>query len=416
MNFKYIQTMQILLAAACAVITASPAAGQAPNATSFIPVVSDAERAALMPLDRAVAAKDWQLARQLLLAAQPVARSPDALFILGKNQLQIGLAINDTRMQSIGLDHVIASGRVPTADLPIMYRNRAVLANNAGDKVKAEADFARVVELAPREPEALINLAQIKNDLKKSTEAVALIQRAIDAKKALGQPVDESWYKYALKVAYDGRNNPTLRAASGQLSRELLATYPSNDNRRDAMLIFRDTNTLDAATNLDVLRLMRSSGALAGERDWFDLADGLYRAGNYGEAKKVLDEGVNKRMIDPNKAAFAELIGLNNARLNGDLASLGGQEAEAMAGRSGALALKVGDAYYGHGNNAKAVTLYRAALAKGGIDKNLVNTHLAMALLASGNRAAAEASFRSLTGPRQTLGKFWLLWLGSSRK
>src|SRR5688500_19661353 len=49
---------------------------------------------------------------------------------------------------------------------------------------------------------------------------------------------------------------------------------------------------------------------------------------------------------------------------------------------------------------------YRAALAKGGVDANLVNTRLAMALLASGDRAGAEAAFRSLTGARQNLGAF----------
>ena len=39
------------------------------------------------------------------------------------------------------------------------YRNQAALANNAGNKAKAEAAFAKVVELAPNDPEALISLA-----------------------------------------------------------------------------------------------------------------------------------------------------------------------------------------------------------------------------------------------------------------
>ena len=62
--------------------------------------------------------------------------------------------------------------RRPT--LPVIYRNQAVLANNAGNKAKAEAAFAKVVELSPNDPEALINLAQVKNDLKKPDEAVQL--------------------------------------------------------------------------------------------------------------------------------------------------------------------------------------------------------------------------------------------------
>jgi tetratricopeptide (TPR) repeat protein len=195
------------------------------------------------------------------------------------------------------------------------------------------------------------------------------------------------------------------------LSRQLVAAYPTKENWRDALLIFRDTSSLDPAAELDVLRFMRASGALSGERDWFDLADGLYRNGNYGEAKAVLDDGAAKRMIDPRKAAFAELIRLNNARLNGDRASLGAEESKAMAGASGALALKIGDAFYGYGEHSKAIALYRAALTKGGVDANLVNTRIAMALLASGDRPGAEAAFKSLSGARGDLGAFWLAWL-----
>jgi predicted Zn-dependent protease len=373
--------------------------------------LSKEERAALLPVQNAITAKDWATAQAGLPAAVAAAQGADARYAIGRFQLEIGLGTNNVAMQAQGLDNLIASGQVPAADLPVIYRNQAVLANNAGNKAKAEASFAKVVELSPSDPEALINLAQVKNDLKKPREAVQLLSRAIELKRSAGQTVDESWYKYALKLAFDGRSDPALRQQSMALSRQLVAAYPTKENWRDALLIFRDSSSLDAAAELDVLRFMRASGALAGERDWFDLADGLYRAGNYGEAKAVLDDGVAKRMIDPKKAAFAELIRLNNARLNGDRASLAGEQTKAMAGASGALALKIGDAFYGYGEHAKAIALYRAALTKGGVDANLVNTRIAMALLASGDRAGAEAAFKALTGTRADLGAFWLAWL-----
>lgn len=376
--------------------------------------LSKEERAALLPVQTAITAKDWATAQAGLPAAVAAAQSPDAKYAVGRFQLEIGLGVNNVAMQTQGLENLIASGQVPAADLPAIWRNRGVLANNAGDKAKAEASFAKVVELNPSDPEALITLAQVKSELRKGGEAVQLVSRAIDMKRSAGQTVDESWYKYALKLAFDGRRDPALRQASQKLSRELVAAYPTKENWRDALLIYRDTTGLDPAAELDVLRFMRTSGSLAGERDWFDLADGLYRAGNYGEAKAVLDDGVAKRMIDPKKAAFAELIRLNGARLNGDRASLAGEETKAMAGANGALALKIGDAFYGYGEHAKAIALYRAALAKGGVDANLVNTRIAMALLASGDRAGAEAAFKSLTGPRGDLGGFWLAWLARS--
>jgi tetratricopeptide (TPR) repeat protein len=408
----------LVLGGASVVATAPAAAKKKPDAAaqpaqrSFN--LSKEERAAMLPVQNAITAKDWATAQASLPAAVAVAQTPDGRYAIGRFQLEIGLGTNNVAMQAQGLDNLVASGQVPAADLPVIVRNQAVLANNAGDKAKAEAAFARVVELSPNDPEALINLAQVKNDLRKPKEAVALLSRAIEMKRSAGQPVDESWYKYALKMAFDGRSDPALRQASLTLSRQLVAAYPTKENWRDALLIFRDTSSLDPAAEIDVLRFMRASGALAGERDWFDLADGLYRAGNFGEAKAVLDDGVAKHMIDPKKAAFAELIRLNGARMNGDRASLNGEETKAMAGASGALALKIGDAFEGYGEHAKAIALYRAALTKGGVDANLVNTRIAMALLASGDRAGAEAAFKSLTGTRGDLGAFWLAWLARS--
>jgi tetratricopeptide (TPR) repeat protein len=173
-------------------------------------------------------------------------------------------------------------------------------------------------------------------------------------------------------------------------------------------------SSLDDAANLDVLRFMRASGSLAGERDWYDLVDSLYRVQNFGEAKAVLDDGASKRMIDLKKPAFAELVRLVNARLADDRSSLSGLEARAMAAPNGALALKLADSWMGYKDYAKAITLYRAALTKGGVDAATVNTRLGAALLAAGNRVEAEAAFRAVTGVRADLVGFWLAWLARS--
>ncbi|MGZ8306819.1 MAG: hypothetical protein ACXWU6_09530 [Allosphingosinicella sp.] len=369
------------------------------------------ERAALQPVQAAIAAKDWATAQAGMPAAVAAATSQGGRYAVARFQIEIGVGTNNRALQAEGIDNVIASNQLGAAELPALYRNRAVLANDAGNKAKAEASFAKAIELSPNDTELLISLAQIKSELKKPAESVQLISRAIELKRAAGQTVDESWYKYALKLAFDGRQNPALREASQKLSRDLVTAYPTKENWRDSVLIFRDTNNLDAAADLDVLRFMRASGSLAGERDWYDLVDGLYKGGNYAEAKAVLDDGTAKRMIDPKKAAFAELVRLTNARMSGDRASLPGEESKAMAAASGTSAVKIGDAFYGYGEHAKAIALYRAALTKGGVDANLVNTRLAMALLASGDRPGAETAFKALTGPRQNLGAFWLAWL-----
>jgi hypothetical protein len=368
---------------------------------------SKEERVALLPLQNAVTAKDWAAAAAALPAAQAAASGSDARYAVARYQLEIGLNTSNVPMQGQAIDALIASGGVPAADLPMMYRNQGALALQANDRVRAETSFAKVVELSPNDPEALVALAQVKNDLRKQQEAAQLVTRAIAIKRAAGQTADESWYKYSLRLAYDGR----LAAQSAQISRDLVAAYPTKENWRDAIIIYRDLNNLDKGAEIDLLRLGRVSRSLAGERDWFELAEKLDSSGLPAEAKATLEDGAAQKMIDLNKPAFRDLLRSVSARLSGDRASLPAQEAKAMAAANGALALTIGDAFFGYGDHAKAVTLYRAALSKGGVDTNVGNTRLGMALALAGNRAEAETAFKAVTGPRADIASLWLAWL-----
>jgi len=84
-----------------------------------------------------------------------------------------------------------------------------------------------------------------------------------------------------------------------------------------------------------------------------------------------------------------------------------------MAGGDGRAVLRLADAYYGYGQYADAIELYRAALQKGA-DAGTVNTRLGAALAMAGQRAEAEAAFRAVTGQRAEIASFWLLWLSTN--
>ena len=371
---------------------------------------SPAERAALQPIQTAINAKDWAKATSLLAAAQPLMVGSDAKYAAAQFELQIGIGANDKAMQAKAVDDLIASGGVPAAEMPNLYRNQGAFALQARNNAVAEAAFSRVVQLVPNDPEAYVNLARVQGDLNKPQDSFRSIEKAIELKRAAGQPVDVSWYRYALKVAYTGH----MKADSIRISRELVAAYPTKENWRDALLIFRDVNTLDKGSSLDLLRLMRASKTLSGERDWYDLAEALGTAGLPGEQQAVLQEGAQLHMIDLNKGGFRELAQSAGSRVAADRASLAGIEGRALAAPTGTMALNTGDAYFGYGNYAKAITLYRAALGKTGVDANVVNTHLGMALALSGDRAGAQAAFHAVTGPRAEVAGLWIAWLAQN--
>lgn len=393
-------------------IAAAPALAQAQQAQQAQAKqfsYSAEERAALAPVQAAIAAKDYATATAGLAAAQAAAKGADARYTVGRFQFDIGVATNNQQLQAQGIDAMLASGASPAIDLPALYQNQGALAAGLGDYKKAEAAFTRLVQVAPADAEALAKLAEVKSDLGKPAEAIALYDRAIEVRAATGQPAPESWHKRGLNIAYTARQPESIK-----LAQALVRAYPNKQNWRDALLIYRDLGQLDQAMALDLLRLMRSSNALAGERDYYQFASELQRGGLPGEVKGVMEEGVAARMIDPAKADAKALIDWARRESASDRPTLGAQETRAMAAATGTNAMKIADAYFGYGDYAKAAALYRAALQKGGVDANVVNTRLGMALAHGGQKAEAEAALRAVTGPRAQLASYWLLWLNQS--
>ena len=410
---KSVSTMAVALALVAGLATPAvaqknkkeAAQAQAPEGRKFN--LSKEERAAIVPLQTAVVAKDFATAATLLPAAQAAAKGTDAKFILANLQLQIATGNNDQTAQIAAIEAMIQSGGVAAQDLPTLYRALGQLYTNAKRPEQAAAAYAKLSQLDPNSAEAIIALAEAKARENKPAEAVANLERAIALQKAAGKAVPENWYKRALKFAYEGK----LSAETKKLSRDLIAAYPTADNWRDALTIYRQSATLDKAAQVDLLRLLRATKAMKGDNDFFTLASSLNDAGLPGESKAVIDEGIQRNLINANKDYFRQLLATTGPKISADRSSLPSLQTKAMAAPNGKLALSTADAFYGYGDYAKAAELYRAALQKGGVDNNVVNTRLGMALAMAGQRAEAEAALKAVTGPRADIASFWMLWL-----
>jgi len=382
---------------------AAPAAQPA----QWAPKLTKDEAAALKPVETAIAVKDWAAASAALAAAQPKLTSPDARFYYGQFQVNIGVGTNNAQLQSEGIDAMIASGGGDPSRALLLYKTQGGLALQAKNYAKAEPAFARWVQLAPNDPDAQLALAEVKYRQNKPAEAFPMLERAIAAKQASGAAVPEAWYRLALQSAIDAKMQP--QAAT--LSRTLLGSYPTPQNWRNALLIYRQGTTLDNDTRLDTLRLMRASKSLDRSDEYIALADALARGRFYAEARDVINEGRSSGKITSSNADATAILNEVSGRISGDRAVLGGLEGKARADARGATALNLADAYYGHGDYAKAAEFYRLALQKGSVDANVANTRLGIALAMAGQKAPAEAAFKAVTGARQSLASYWLLWL-----
>jgi tetratricopeptide (TPR) repeat protein len=390
------------LGVALALVVAPPAfAQQAPQ-------FNRSERAAILALKTALDARNYPAATSALATAQSQASSGYARYVASALQLRLATETSNVGLQATAIDAMISSGAAPAAELPQLYRSQGTLLLQAGKYERAEAALTRAVELSPSDPELILALAELKNTRRKPQEAVPLMERAIDLRRASGQLVPEGWYKRAAAFALAHRAMPQAM----RFSRELVAAYPTPVNWRDAVLVHRDAAPADPNVRLDSLRLLRATKALAGERDYMELAQALSSAGLNAEAKSVLDQGVASNMVDPAKATFKELIVATGKQAAVERKALSGLHTQGMAAATGTAAMSAADAHLSAGDHAKAAALYQAAIQKGGVDAGVAGTRLGIAHALAGQRAEAEAAFRALGGTRADLASLWLVWLG----
>jgi tetratricopeptide (TPR) repeat protein len=368
--------------------------------------ISKDARKPIAALQAAFNANDAGAFATALAAADRAARSADDRYYIGQLRLAQAGKSNDEAAKLAAIDALIRSGGATPDELVKYHQVLGGMHYNAKRFDQAAASFQKVLELQPGNKDAAHNLAVVQQQSGNPAQAAATLEQQIAAAKASGQPVPEATYKQALAVAYKAKSPKSI-----ELARDIVAAYPTPENWRNALGIYRELKKPSGDANLDLLRLMRATRSLASERDFYELADGAYSKGLPGETKAVLDEVIAARTVDPNKAGFKELIAGARGKIGEDRASLAASEKKAMAGSSGTLALNTGDAYFGYGDYAKAAALYRAALQKGGVDANLVNTRLGAALAMAGQKAEAQTALKAVTGARAELASYWLIWL-----
>lgn len=414
---------KVALAAMVAAGGFADVAAQAP-ATAGAVTVSRAERDALSALQAAAAGSDRAAQDTALAAARTAAQSAEARYVLARLELRIARQRGDAEGLARAVDTLVASDRVPPDELVPLLANQVSRAYSAGEFERADALLARMAALRPDDPVIAADHAQLKARRGDRAAAVAGFTHAIELQRAAGQAVPQSWYARAAALAYDGRMMDQAIA----FARDLAVHYPSPANWRDAILVYRAAQSpppppappgerpaaqpgpADRELDLDIRRLMRATHALAGERDYLDFVDQLVEAEHMGEARAVLDEGVERGMLDASEPAVRQVRARVTPRAARERAGLAALRGRAASG-SGAQALAAADAYFGDGQYAVAAELYRAALQKADGDAGLLNTRLGAALAQAGQRGEAEAAFRAVSGPRAGLAALWLAWL-----
>ncbi|MEA1083159.1 hypothetical protein ACLBWH_01945 [Sphingomonas sp. M6A6_1c] len=308
------------------------------------------------------------------------------------------------------LDALIAAKNTPAADRGKYLFRRGQLAYNSGQYPVATQYFTQAKAAGYNSPDFDLQLAKVKVQAGDTAGGLADLDRFITAQKAAGQTVPEAYYRFGIATA----NNKKMAPETLAWMQKYVSAYPNARVWRDVILQYAFAqNSLaapDKAQTVDLYRLLRTAGAMPDQAMYEDYAKNVYDRGNPYEAAAVLKEGMASGKIPATSTFSKSLLTAANTAIKAD-GSLASSEKTAMASKDGKIAASTADAYLGQNNYAKAIELYRAALGKGGVDANEVNTRLGIALAKSGDKAGAQAAFGAVTGnPRAGIAALWNTW------
>jgi hypothetical protein len=387
------------------------------------PQLSPAFRTAALTAQDALKANNAAAAEPAVVQAEGLAKSDDEKYYAAQFRLQLE-AIKEKAAQAANpnapidesslrapLEVLIASPRTPPEARASYAYERAKLSYEQKQFADAVTWFTKAKQFGNTDPQLDLLTAQAKLNAGDTSGGLADLNAKIDQMTAAGQKAPEDYYKFALSTSIKKGSHADAIA----WMKRWLTAYPTQENWHTALDIYAiDPKSaiakLDKQQLIDVFRLLRQAKSLGDEYNYVIYAQDVIDVGLPDEARTVIGEGRASGKVPTNPTSTGLLADATKGISNeGSLTTL---EARAKTAPDGKLASQTGDAYLGKGEYAKAITLYQLALQKGGVNADAVNTHLGIALSATGDKAGAKAAFGAVTaGTRGEIASFWTFWL-----
>lgn len=388
-----------------------PAAAKKASTSGPVITMSEGFRAAAQAADSAIKAGDANTAQAQISSLTPV--SDYESYVAAALRFELAVLKRNFQGQRVALTDMFKTNSVPKKDAPRLRYVAGYLSYVVGnnDDALAQLDYAKT--LGYDGIDATMLRADIALRKNKAKDARAFVQDALARQRASGQPIPAAWYDRAISLAYGAGD----WAEVGSLYRERLTRYGSAGEWRSALANYMTAPGTDAQPQLDLYRLQAANGAMASERDYQAYAQLAEKAGNYAEAKAIIEAGRSAGKLAPTQAATASLMKSVTPKAAKEIAALPTAAKKAANAKDGSAALAVADSYFSLSQFPQAVEMYRLALSKGGVDQGKANARLGIALARSGDLASAKTALGQVSGNWTNVAGFWSVWVDQqSRK
>lgn len=392
-------------------LVATPAAAQKkkkedPQAAPTLKV-SKEFRTPAAAAENALKANDWATADTQLAAAEAVAANDDEKYYAAFMRMRIELHKQSLPGIIKAADALIANPKTPPEAQGENYYKRGQATFLSGKRAEAVPFLLKARELGFAETKPTFMIAQAYFDSGKTQQGLDELNKGMEDMRAKGTKPEEALYNFAVSNVYKTGDRATTAVWLMRQTRE----YPTIANWRRVIVLYREMKDragtpLDRDQKIDLFRLMRFTGALADQNDYFDYATFAVSAGLPWESKAVIEAGRTAGKVPAANPDFGRVMSTAETaiRNEGAIAVPANGNAKELTG--------TGDAFLASANYPRALELYDAALAKGGADADKVNLHRGIALVQLGRKDEARTAFGAVQGaPLADIAKFWVAWL-----
>lgn len=376
-----------------------PAKSQATKAKALSP--SRGFQPALKKITEAATAKDAAALTAALTDGQATATSPDDQYLLGFYRLQLGIIAGDQASQSAGLDAMLATDLTPAESLPAYNFFSGQFAYQAKDYNKAIQRFEAAKLAGSTEtamPALLMDSYLSAGQLEKGWE---IAKEGIAAARAAGQrPGDDLYVRPAQAFQRANRTNDVIEVLTMRVE-----DYNTPVAWKNLLQIMLRESSGDKQLNLDILRLMRTTGSLTDRVEYSEYAALGIDTGMPSEVVSVIQEGKAKNVIPAKDSFFDGILETQIPRAREDAKAVSADAAKPATLANPRAALGTADALVAAGEVAKAIPLYQAAAASNPI----AQYRLGVAQILAGQKDAGAESLAKAGADRQRLAKLWTI-------
>ncbi|WP_442614222.1 tetratricopeptide repeat protein [Parasphingopyxis sp.] len=386
-------------AVAMAVPMAAPVAAQEALAYDLTQDV----RSAAEQAQTAIAQGNFPSASAYLNQAAAAARTDGDRYVVASLQLDVANRTFNTAAQVAAINALLSSPFVSAEQSAELYYHRARISYHAQNGDAARADLQAAIDRGTSNPRIFIAMASLMDDRGDHAAALSLVERAFEIHRTAGIAIPAEWYRRAIHFAQELGDNQRVLA----LGQMLVAEHPDRRNWRDVLIQHRSAYSADPDAALDLWRLQDAAGALTGEFDYRDYARVAHGRSLPAEIERIVQAGRTANILDGGNAEIATLDRGTTRAAQALRSALPGRAGSAASAATGEAAMAAADGYMSLGDYAAAAPLYRMAAEKGGVDVELANLRLGMALARAGDAAGARAAFDQVTGVRASIARLW---------